>query len=219
MALKPRLFWFALFAVILASCGQRPHDYHAESSHNYDAESYNVLADACTNSVIGFRRIMDSQSIFVDTHNSQYPSNWTAHANVEYINKVGGVDVTNLPIRFFCLKNGELRAVVDLGVVYEREQKQFEARMEAVHAQINKIEETKFEADPEPKRKMAALNIQKGQSYTWTYKAGGKVTGVLYALHGDTFVVTSATGQRLVIRVDLLVDEDQQIADKLTHVP
>jgi len=215
--MNARVFSFALCLMILAGCGERTR---SEGKHDYYAESYGLVAEVCSN-VVGFRRIMQSHTIFVDTHNSAYPSNWTADADVEFINKVGGVEVTNVPILFICLDSGKLCAAVDYRVIVERQEKEFRARMDSLQAQTKKIEEVKFEPapDPEPKRKLTAIQIQNGQSYTWTYKAGGKVTGVLYALHGETFVVTSPAGQRLIIRTDLLIDEDQKIADKLTHVP
>lgn len=62
----------------------------------WEKEAEQSQRQECTNSVVGFRRILESQTRTFDASVSK----WTGSAKVEFINANGGVSVTNIPFRF-----------------------------------------------------------------------------------------------------------------------
>ena len=178
---------------------QRQSESPTERGWRWEQEAPAAVAAACSN-YVGFRRLMNAH--YVDTHNSPNPAKWTSTADVEFINKVGGVEVTNLPIRFG-ETGGNIWAMVDYDAIWEQEMKDTDAK-------IKEIQQDSVSLD----RDVDVSGIQAGEPYTWTYKAGGKVTGVFDSKDGNNLVIKSG-GQKLLVRVDLLIDEDQKIAGLL----
>ena len=60
------------------------------------------MGDFCSNDIVGFKEI---KSMFLndglgDTNKTSNPSLWEGNATVDYINKVGGVERTNIVFHF-----------------------------------------------------------------------------------------------------------------------
>ena len=75
-----------------------PGDNESYSSKlaRYRAGAESAARAACTNEVTGLRGII---SLDVQTSDANF-MNWTAAAVVEYINQIGGVNRTNLELKF-----------------------------------------------------------------------------------------------------------------------
>ncbi len=69
---------------------------YADKITRYRAGAGAAVRSACTNEIIGLRGII---SLDVQTYDDNFKK-WTATATVEYINHIGGVDRTNLSLRF-----------------------------------------------------------------------------------------------------------------------
>ena len=120
-----RIFLVAFLPFISIGCHPAPSLY---------VDAKGLAAEVCTNEVIGFRRIVNPPLILFN--GGADPTNWTAEADVEYINKQGGVEVTNLPIMFW-MTAGKLYAATDMRVVFERGHQEFLKEMERLRSNRN----------------------------------------------------------------------------------
>ena len=66
------------------------------------AEGERELLKACTNDVVGLHRVIRTSLDNSDNN----PFKWTAHAEVEFVNRFGGIERTNLLFRFVQVLGG-----------------------------------------------------------------------------------------------------------------
>jgi hypothetical protein len=128
-----------VIASLLAACSEKKSDTQKreemlqnetpeERSWRWKSEAPAAVATVCSNEVVGFRRMMGN--VYVLTHdNPNVPGKWTANAEVEFINTVGGAEVTNLPMTFSAV-NGEICAGVDFRAIFEAQRKALVAKYE-----------------------------------------------------------------------------------------
>jgi len=69
---------------------------YAQRLLRYRAKAEQSVRVACTNDVVGLRQVMQTD---LSTYQDNY-KNWRASATVEFFNKMGGVERTNLDFRF-----------------------------------------------------------------------------------------------------------------------
>jgi hypothetical protein len=86
-----------------------------ETQRRLRSEAEAVVSKECSN-YVGFTRIMDT---YVDTTYEQ-ASNWIGHATIDFVNKQGGVERTNLIFRFWVFEHHCIGGI-DEGAMYERE--------------------------------------------------------------------------------------------------
>ena len=72
------------------------NENYADKLARYRAGAEAAARAACTNEVIGLRGII---SLDVQTYDDNFMSR-TASATVEYVNQIGGVDRTNIELKF-----------------------------------------------------------------------------------------------------------------------
>ncbi len=80
-----------------------------------------------TNDVVGFSRMVKVD--MAKFHGG--PTNWLANATVDYVNRSGGIERTNLFYRFIVADNGKLYATLDEEKLAEQSREEFEERMRA----------------------------------------------------------------------------------------
>lgn len=69
-----------------------------KSWKDFADEAKPLMLEKATNQIVGFRRTLSS---YIDDHGDyKNPNIWTGEVEAEYINSVGGVDVTNVPYKF-----------------------------------------------------------------------------------------------------------------------
>jgi hypothetical protein len=79
-------------------CKERPKlDPAVLRTLQWREEAQQAIQKCCSNDVVGITRIVNTQVIDLEDH----PDKWTGEASVEFINRVGGVERTNFPVRFF----------------------------------------------------------------------------------------------------------------------
>jgi len=76
--------------------GPGDNESYSDKLIRYRAGAWEAARSECTNEVTGLRGII---SLDVDASDQNF-MHWTATATVEYINHIGGVDRTNLSLRF-----------------------------------------------------------------------------------------------------------------------
>jgi hypothetical protein len=86
-----------LAAMLVPGCGGESREGRLKRFHH---EAGTSLQAACSNDVVGFSRTIRS-SVRDDGDN---PALWTADVTLEFVNKVGGIERTNLP--FYFRQNG-----------------------------------------------------------------------------------------------------------------
>ncbi|MGA2869712.1 MAG: hypothetical protein ABSF34_11205 [Verrucomicrobiota bacterium] len=84
----------AISDVPLTSPGD--NESYASKLARYRASAESTARAECTNEVTGLRNII---TLDVETSDDNF-RNWSASAQVEYINQIGGVDRTNLVLQF-----------------------------------------------------------------------------------------------------------------------
>ena len=82
-----------LIVVLLASCQPKTQ------AERQRVESLQSATNLCSKQITGFQRIVEIKE--VDMSAAEGPSRWYIEANVEFINRVGGIERTNLPIEFY----------------------------------------------------------------------------------------------------------------------
>lgn len=93
-----------LAGYFLASVGRDPSEY--EVAQRLRKAAPQKMAEECTNNVVGISRILKLDfdgygSMPADQPRSHYnPKNWRGEAQVEYVNRIGGVERTNLHFVF-----------------------------------------------------------------------------------------------------------------------
>jgi hypothetical protein len=98
--------WLATGAVIgivlvlalrfLIHHGAAPAESPADELARFRRDAHTDLLAQCTNQIVGLSRIIKME--FDDS--DKQPSNWTAVASAEFVNRIGGVERTNLPFVF-----------------------------------------------------------------------------------------------------------------------
>jgi DNA-directed RNA polymerase subunit RPC12/RpoP len=137
---RSRAPFFAVCFVLLTICGivffiKKNHEFNEhiakiERERNeypekirYEKEAEAEMLKECSN-YVGFVRVLDH---YVISHDNLV-SNWTASANIDFVNKVGGVERTNLLFRCFLLKTDSedhhCFTLVDEGAMWDRYMKQ-----------------------------------------------------------------------------------------------
>ena len=85
------------------------------------------LLEECTNSLVGFQRVVSSYIRDSDVS----PENWTATATADFVNHIGGIDRTNLPFKFEQFE-GHIICMVDVVAILKAEHKRFMREMEQI---------------------------------------------------------------------------------------
>jgi hypothetical protein len=93
------VFGVAAFGVVIFGIFNRPN---RPKHHNFYSEADSLVAEKVTNDLTGWRRTL---SIYVKREDLGDPSTWTATADAEFINALGGVERTNLYYRFLTFTN------------------------------------------------------------------------------------------------------------------
>lgn len=84
-------------ALIVTGCGSEPkQETSLQRSRRWQAEAEVAARSACSNDLVGISRIIDVTVMDSATH----PNQWEAYATCEYVNQVGGIDRTNVYLRF-----------------------------------------------------------------------------------------------------------------------
>jgi hypothetical protein len=73
----------------------------------YRTQTESAVLETCTNYVVGFRR---ATHVFVFSSDDNYKK-WTASADVEFFNKVGGVEKKTIEFRFDTYGGGHISAL------------------------------------------------------------------------------------------------------------
>jgi hypothetical protein len=79
-----------------ASNGSKPVS-HAERVHDWREMAQQAMLSECSN-LVGFHRVLEGASIL--SNRSDDPTNWDGWAQAEIVNKVGGIERTNLRFKF-----------------------------------------------------------------------------------------------------------------------
>jgi DNA-directed RNA polymerase subunit RPC12/RpoP len=104
---------------------ERPEKYEDafQSKIRYEKEAEAEMLKECSN-YVGFTRVLTHYVIASD----KPVSNWTASADIDFVNKVGGIERTNLLFRCFLLKTDSedhhCFAAIDEGAMWDRYMKQ-----------------------------------------------------------------------------------------------
>jgi hypothetical protein len=111
------LLWFAV-----AGCGNQPtveeskeQESSSERLWRFRKEAASKVTDEAEKTTVGYRRTLNVKIRDSDPNTSQ----WSAEAMVEYINRIGGVETTNLPMRFGQL-SGEIYCHLDERKIFDR---------------------------------------------------------------------------------------------------
>jgi hypothetical protein len=91
--------------------------WQIESRH--EKEALASVFKECSNQ-IGFTRIVEPEHVFIYDREGD-PTNWKANVDIDYVNKNGGVERTNLIFRFASIL-GEPQAFIDEGKMWDRQQ-------------------------------------------------------------------------------------------------
>jgi hypothetical protein len=84
--------------LLICGCGERVETL-AQKKSRWRKEAQKGILQKCTNSVVGIRGIIRTD--LQDSDDSL--TKWSGSAVVEYVNRVGGVERTNLYFRFFTI--------------------------------------------------------------------------------------------------------------------
>jgi predicted RNA-binding Zn-ribbon protein involved in translation (DUF1610 family) len=102
----------------------------SETKARLRAEAEAVVRKECSN-YLGFSRVMDT---YVDCQAEQV-TNWHGEATVDFLNKQGGMERTNLLFRFFLFEHHCLGGM-DEAAMWDRQEKE-RARRDAFQRQLN----------------------------------------------------------------------------------
>jgi hypothetical protein len=128
----------ALASFALCGCDKRPpptvyeqreemkaKEYPESRPYRWRQEAPESVRKECTNAVVGFHRVVEAR---IDDYPSNNPKDWSGYAVVEFVNKVGGIERTNLPF-FFGVTMGDVYAAVDTIWFRQVEARDFELEM------------------------------------------------------------------------------------------
>ena len=90
---------FGLIAISLVMrCAKKMEGPKEKTWREFSKEAEPIMLAEASNHIVGFRRMLHAT---VDHHGDyQYPNAWTGNVEAEYINPIGGVNVTNVPFKF-----------------------------------------------------------------------------------------------------------------------
>jgi hypothetical protein len=159
-----------------------------------------AVATICSNDITGFRGMVDTT---VRDYSDQ-TDEWSARATVEYINTVGGVERTNLDLKFIST-SGHITALIDYDKLRDRE--------------TERIQKDQERRD----RELADAGIKLGlDPYPWTLKNGGKFAAFYDSVKGTNLIVRRKTGklgnetyELYSLPLDSLCHEDQALVQRL----
>ncbi len=99
---------------------EHPEMYEDASSkvRRYESEAEANMLKECSN-YAGFSRVLDHYISASD----KPMSDWVGHATIDFVNKAGGVERTNLQFRYIEINN-TCMAIMDEGALLDRQQKQ-----------------------------------------------------------------------------------------------
>jgi hypothetical protein len=100
-------FWFVTIGVCIgipverrltgsATKSLRPENFQTQHKR-LQAEALTIILPKCTNAIVGLNRIISQD---LSLHDAD-PNKWTANITAEFVNHIGGIDRTNLPIVFW----------------------------------------------------------------------------------------------------------------------
>jgi hypothetical protein len=76
-------------------------------------EAPEAVRSELTNAVVGFYRAIEQPGALNWDFSSTSPNNWHGYAVVEFVNRLGGIERTNLPFRFL-VTDGDVYAYLDV---------------------------------------------------------------------------------------------------------
>lgn len=160
-------------------------------------EAEGAIRSECTN-IVGFRRVLKVNS---DIYASDSITNWTGKAEVEILNRIGGVEVTNVPIDFSIFM-GELHAHIDT-------------------IKIRKADFDKWFSRFDGKDELHIADRM--LDHVWTFKRGAEFKAFYVASTATNIWVKkgmpemdhSVTNVLYSLPVSELCDEDQKLAARL----
>jgi len=209
----------ALLVLIFVGCERRPNlsdpqlseermqtESASQRINRWRSGADGAILKECTNAVIGFRRVLDARAW--DTYSSTDVNKWTGEAKVEFINKVGGVEVTNLPFAFH-VHFGELSASVDTVKILKAESAAWHEKMAKLDRDIRQTDETLIRDGHIP--------------HTWVFKKGGRFAAYYVSCTAKSVVVKRETTDQSAMFYTLtlaeLCEDDQKLAMRLAKAP
>ena len=165
-----------------------------------------MLAE-CTNAVTGCNRIIDADVWDIGDD----PNKWTGEATVEFMNRIGGTERTNVPFRFLLVSGDTIACLVDSAKVraLRQDRDDWEKHLSKIHAdsesrQRDILETAEHSMEKvEHSRKLLDFARQEALSRTdagtvagprvWSLQAGGKVEGTFVRFQGTNAIVITRT--------------------------
>jgi hypothetical protein len=209
---------------------RRTHENVPSSERHYSewhkqAEK-NMIAE-CTNVVTGCSRIIEARLWATEDD----PNKWTGDATVEFMNRVGGADRTNVPFRFL-LTGDTIACLLDNQKLDERQEKErarqqdrddWEKHLDMIHADFESKERDIHEKT-EHSRKLLDYARQEALSRSdagsvagpriWSFQAGGKVEGTFVRFQGtNNIIVRSLDGGEYTMALVLLSEYDNDYVE------
>lgn len=107
------------------------------------------MAERCSNDVVGITRIVD---LNFRGYSDQNPKAWRGEAVVEHVNLVGGIERTNLPMKFDTFlagKSEHLFCYIDYSKANEEEHKAWLAKIAKMDREIEEIDKRRAPTETE----------------------------------------------------------------------
>jgi hypothetical protein len=196
---RPLLGLF-IWAIAFGSSGcnrAQPEDPKAtesasERQSRWEKEADFAMRSACSNEIVGFHKIYRSD---IDYAHSSNPGQWIGHADVDLVNKVGGIARRAFVCKFM-VNSGALSAYSVRDVVEAKEQ-------EAARHEIEAAAQSKADIAN------AQAKLLSGP-HEWVFKKGGHFSATYVSGNSDDVTVSKA-GKNYTLRFTELSEADQKL--------
>ena len=157
------------------------------------------MRSACSNEIVGFHKIYGSD---IDYSHSSNPGKWIGHADVDLVNKVGGIERRAFVCKF-SVNGGALSAYSVQDVMGAKEQEAVKREQEAAKHEIEAAAQSKAD------KAIAEAKLLNGP-HEWVFKKGGHFSASYVSGNSDE-VTVSKDGKNYILHFTELSEADQKL--------